>query len=170
MNDAIGAWYRLFDNLALEGEGNGPILVNPFYRGSVADYANTIGHEAAHRPPLALGHPHYGGATRITRQSEGASRSAELFYITDMQADSSSQQADDKRVEYGDLPISTPAQDLFGIDTFAQSLATSIRKMASPEGVVIALNGVWGSGKSSAVNLINHHLADAVSAGELELR
>jgi predicted KAP-like P-loop ATPase len=86
-----------------------------------------------------------------------------------MQADNPSQQADDQRVEYGDLPISTPGQDLFGIDTFAQSLATSIRKMASPEGVVIALNGVWGSGKSSAVNLVKYHLAAAVSAGELEL-
>jgi predicted KAP-like P-loop ATPase len=32
--------------------------------------------------------------------------------------------------------------------------------MKAPEGTVIALHGPWGSGKSSAVNLILHHLKD----------
>lgn len=64
MNDAMGAAYRLRHNVALEGQGAGPILVNPYYRGSAADYANTIAHEAAHRPPLRLGHPDYGGSTK----------------------------------------------------------------------------------------------------------
>lgn len=55
--------------------------------------------------------------------------------------------------DYGDLPISAPEQDLFGIDGFVQSLARSVRTMRSPNGVVTALNGLWGSGKSSAMNL-----------------
>ncbi len=66
-----------------------------------------------------------------------------------------------------DKPINEPAEDRFGIDPFAQALAAAIRKIVSPEGTVIALNGPWGSGKSSAVNLILHHLKDAIAADEI---
>ena len=72
-------------------------------------------------------------------------------------------------VDYGDLPISKPEQDMFGIDGFVQSLARSVRNMRSPNGVVIALNGPWGSGKSSAINLLKHHLSDATTAGDIEV-
>ncbi|MCZ2154943.1 MAG: KAP family NTPase [Bryobacterales bacterium] len=70
---------------------------------------------------------------------------------------------------HNDQPIATPDEDRFGIDPFARALATSIRKFKSPQGSVIGLNGPWGSGKSSAVNLVRHHLADAVKAEELVL-
>src|SRR5262249_2850255 len=66
-----------------------------------------------------------------------------------------------------DKPISEPAEDRFGIDPFAQALAAAIRRIASPEGTVVALNGPWGSGKSSAVNLILHHLKDAIASDEI---
>jgi predicted KAP-like P-loop ATPase len=66
-----------------------------------------------------------------------------------------------------DAPIKMPAEDRFGMDPFAQALAASIRKIKAPEGTVIALNGPWGSGKSSAVNLILHHLKDAIAADEI---
>ena len=66
-----------------------------------------------------------------------------------------------------DAPIKEPAEDRFGMDPFAQALAASIRKIKAPEGTVIALNGPWGSGKSSAVNLILHHLKDAIAADEI---
>lgn len=71
--------------------------------------------------------------------------------------------------DYSDNPISKPEQDMFGIDGFVQSLARSVRTMRSPNGVVIALNGPWGSGKSSAINLLKHHLSDATTAGEIEV-
>jgi predicted KAP-like P-loop ATPase len=71
------------------------------------------------------------------------------------------------KAPHNDRPISEPTEDCFGIDPFAKTLASSIRKLASPEGTVIALNGPWGSGKSSAVNLILHHLKDAVTADEI---
>jgi predicted KAP-like P-loop ATPase len=67
------------------------------------------------------------------------------------------------RAPHNDKPISTPSDDRYGIDPFAKSLAASIEKMASPEGTVIALNGPWGSGKSSAVNLVLHHLKESKS-------
>jgi predicted KAP-like P-loop ATPase len=66
-----------------------------------------------------------------------------------------------------DAPIRVPAEDRFGMDPFAQALAASIRKIKAPEGTVIALNGPWGSGKSSAVNLILHHLKDAIAVDEI---
>jgi predicted KAP-like P-loop ATPase len=68
---------------------------------------------------------------------------------------------------HNDKPIGEPAEDRFGIDPFAKTLATSIRALKAPEGTVIALNGPWGSGKSSAVNLILHHLKDGVAANEI---
>lgn len=68
---------------------------------------------------------------------------------------------------HNDRPIVDPEEDRFGIDPFAHALADSVRKMKSPEGTVIALNGPWGSGKSSAVNLVLHHLKDAIAKGEL---
>lgn len=68
---------------------------------------------------------------------------------------------------HNDKPISEPSDDRFGIDPFARTLATSIRKINTPEGTVVALNGPWGSGKSSAVNLILHHLRDAIDKDEI---
>lgn len=70
---------------------------------------------------------------------------------------------------HNDQPIANPTEDRFGIDPFASALASSIRKLQSPTGSVIALNGPWGSGKSSVVNLVRHHLTEAVKAEELVL-
>lgn len=60
-----------------------------------------------------------------------------------------------------DSPIDSPDDDRFGIDPFAQAIATSIKNIRSPIGATIAINGPWGSGKSSAINLIKHHLASS---------
>jgi predicted KAP-like P-loop ATPase len=68
---------------------------------------------------------------------------------------------------YDDLPIREPSEDYFGIDPFAQALANSIRELTNPRGSVIALNGVWGSGKSSATNLILHHLKPDIDKEDL---
>lgn len=72
-----------------------------------------------------------------------------------------------EHLPYNDQPIEIPNEDRFGVDPFARALAASVCKMQSPQGAVIGLNGPWGSGKSSAVNLCKHHLADAVQAHEL---
>ncbi len=70
---------------------------------------------------------------------------------------------------FNDAPILTPDDDRFGIDRFAQALAQSFKGIESPIGATIAINGPWGSGKSSAVNLIRHHLKKDVEDGKLEL-
>jgi predicted KAP-like P-loop ATPase len=69
------------------------------------------------------------------------------------------------KAPHNDKPISDPSEDRYGIDPFARALASSIQKMPSPEGTVVALNGPWGSGKSSAVNLVLHHLKDIDASG-----
>ena len=70
---------------------------------------------------------------------------------------------------FNDAPILTPEDDCFDIDRFAQALAKSFRDIESPIGATIAINGPWGSGKSSAVNLIRYHLKDEVDSNKLEL-
>jgi predicted KAP-like P-loop ATPase len=70
---------------------------------------------------------------------------------------------------FNDAPILTPDDDHFGIDRFAQTLAKSLRDIKSPVGTTIAINGQWGSGKSSAVNLIRHHLKEDVERKQIEL-
>jgi predicted KAP-like P-loop ATPase len=59
---------------------------------------------------------------------------------------------------FDDLPITTPDQDLFGFDAFARMIAHSISNLQASSGVVLAINGPWGSGKSSVVNLVRYHL------------
>ena len=62
---------------------------------------------------------------------------------------------------FNDSPISLPDHDRFGFDPLAKALARSIVNMASPEGTVFAVNGPWGSGKTSVLNLVRHHIHQA---------
>lgn len=59
---------------------------------------------------------------------------------------------------FNDSPIETSDDDQYGITPFAKSLAKSLKSIKNPIGTTIALNGEWGSGKSSAVNLIRTEL------------
>jgi predicted KAP-like P-loop ATPase len=59
---------------------------------------------------------------------------------------------------FNDSPIEKPEDDQYGVAAFSSALATSLLGMASPVGTTIAINGPWGSGKSSAVNLIRREL------------
>lgn len=68
-----------------------------------------------------------------------------------------------------DHPIERPEQDVFGFDPFARAIATSIAGLKSPEGLVIGIHGPWGSGKSSAVNLVKHHLTKGGLKGAEDL-
>lgn len=68
---------------------------------------------------------------------------------------------------FDDQPITNPDADLFGFDQFAQIVSKSINKLEAGNGTVLAVNGPWGSGKSSVVNLVKHHLAHAQNAQSL---
>ena len=71
--------------------------------------------------------------------------------------------------EFDDKPITSPEEDSFGFDPLAKVIAESISKMEVPNGTVIAVNGPWGSGKSSAINLVKHHLRKGTKTGDLEM-
>lgn len=60
--------------------------------------------------------------------------------------------------DFNDIPISTPEEDLYGIVSFSKTIANSILNINDPIGTAIALNGPWGAGKSSVVNLIRKEI------------
>lgn len=62
---------------------------------------------------------------------------------------------------FNDSPIEISEDDYFGINEFTKTLAKGISDINNPVGTVIALHGPWGSGKSSAVNLVKNHLKDS---------
>ena len=70
---------------------------------------------------------------------------------------------------FNDIPINTPADDRYGLTPFARAIARSIRRIEDPVGTTIALNGPWGSGKSSTVNLIRNELAPTDDANDNSL-
>lgn len=57
-----------------------------------------------------------------------------------------------------DRPCTDPKDDLFGHAPFARHLAKSIRCHRGGDGLVIALHGPWGSGKTTILNYVCHHL------------
>ena len=50
-------------------------------------------------------------------------------------------------MEYRDIPVETLEQDEFGIERYVRALCDFIKSCDTP--VTIALQGEWGSGKSS---------------------
>lgn len=77
---------------------------------------------------------------------------------------------EDKPVEplFGaDRPILDEAEDKLGYSEPAKHVAKSILEFASPDGFVLGLEGRWGSGKSSFVNLISESLTAAQGAPEI---
>ena len=67
---------------------------------------------------------------------------------------------------FSDKPIEHPEKDEFDFKRFAQSIAQSIIKNNNPEGTVIAINGPWGSGKSSVINLVKHYLKEKIKSNQ----
>ncbi|MBI5846621.1 MAG: hypothetical protein HZB31_01465 [Nitrospirae bacterium] len=64
--------------------------------------------------------------------------------------------SDDKMTTHpfsSDRPISFKKDDLLGVASFAESLASAIKGWKGKDSLVIALYGPWGSGKSSIKNI-----------------
>ncbi|EKE73776.1 KAP family P-loop NTPase fold protein [Oceanibaculum indicum] len=57
-----------------------------------------------------------------------------------------------------DRPSTDPKDDLFGHAPFAKSLADSICRYPGSDGLVLALYGPWGSGKSTVLYYVAHYL------------
>lgn len=67
-----------------------------------------------------------------------------------------------------DQPIQSKKEDVLGRDTFAKDLAKVIvnyikfQENKNRDGLVIGLEGEWGSGKTSLINLVKNYLPDSV--------
>lgn len=57
-----------------------------------------------------------------------------------------------------DRPSTDPSKDLFGHAPFAKTLAKAIRGYRGSDGIVLALYGPWGSGKSTVLAYVEHEL------------
>lgn len=60
-----------------------------------------------------------------------------------------------------DRPLSDPNGDLFGHAPFSKHLANAIRCQRGADGIVLALYGPWGSGKSTVLGYVLHYLKQA---------
>lgn len=57
-----------------------------------------------------------------------------------------------------DRPSTDPREDIFGHAPFAESLADSICRYPGNDGLVLALYGPWGSGKSTVLGYVGYYL------------
>ncbi len=57
-----------------------------------------------------------------------------------------------------DRPSLDPKDDLFGHAPFAKNLADSIVRYPGSDGLVLALYGPWGSGKSTVLGYVTHYI------------
>ena len=61
-----------------------------------------------------------------------------------------------------DKPVTLSDQDMFGIARYENALKQFIEEAETP--LTIALQGEWGSGKTSLMNMLRHHLCEADNA------
>lgn len=54
----------------------------------------------------------------------------------------------------GDRPAKGLADDRLGYASFSRAMARAIHSMVPREGIVLSVNGAWGSGKTSAINMM----------------
>ncbi len=68
-----------------------------------------------------------------------------------------------------DRPVSTPEEDLLGRAEFAKKLANTLVGVPGSDPLVVGLYGPWGSGKTSVMNLVRHHLSPMAAAQDVAL-
>ncbi|NBX50648.1 KAP family P-loop domain protein, partial [bacterium] len=59
-----------------------------------------------------------------------------------------------------DKPIHDPREDVLGRKRLSKKIAELIGKTGDGESIVLGIEGPWGSGKSSLINLIISELGD----------
>jgi len=69
----------------------------------------------------------------------------------------------------GDRPIKSESEDVLGLLPFADALAKSLTEMAPDDGLVISVEGEWGTGKTSAIELTQRRVVTRELARELLL-
>lgn len=67
-------------------------------------------------------------------------------------------QIDTPNILSGDQPLTNPEDDRLGYAPFAKHLARALCEMVPSEGLVISINGPWGTGKTTVLNFIEYYL------------
>jgi predicted KAP-like P-loop ATPase len=57
-----------------------------------------------------------------------------------------------------DKPIKSAVDDVLGFSSFANAVAVSLTEMTPTEGIVLSIEGAWGTGKTSAIQLIEQRV------------
>lgn len=69
------------------------------------------------------------------------------------------QTSEQKQINFNpDRPIHRDEEDRLGFSRIAENLATSVISSGTEDGLVIGIQGGWGSGKSSILNLLCNHV------------
>lgn len=63
-------------------------------------------------------------------------------------------------IGYNDAPINEMKDDLFGVNSYVKGLCKFILECETP--MTVSIQGDWGSGKTSMMNMIQHELGDKV--------
>lgn len=75
----------------------------------------------------------------------------------------------EKRLLSSDVPLDEPSSDELNHQGFAQSVADALAESAPANGLVTALYGPWGAGKSTVLNFIAYFLERHLSAEDLTI-
>ena len=65
---------------------------------------------------------------------------------------------EERNVLSGDKPLTNPEDDRLGYAPFTKHLTKALCEMVPSEGMVISINGPWGSGKTTVLNFIEYYL------------
>lgn len=63
-------------------------------------------------------------------------------------------------VNLNDHPISEKSKDLYGVSDFSKCIANAFENIEKPVGITVALNGAWGAGKTSIINMVKETLKE----------
>lgn len=65
-----------------------------------------------------------------------------------------------KKMGYPDKPVASITEDLFNVEVYVNALCSFIRSCDTP--MTISIQGDWGSGKTSMMNMMKANLQGAV--------
>ena len=61
---------------------------------------------------------------------------------------------------FSDLPVDSKKDDIFEVSNYVNALSAFIKECTTP--MTIAIQGTWGAGKTSLMNLIREELGNSV--------
>jgi predicted KAP-like P-loop ATPase len=86
------------------------------------------------------------------------------------QSNGGEREEDSRAIEnLGEGSLKEPKDDLLGYAPFAKNLSQALRKISPTDGLVLALYGSWGAGKSTMLNFVEKNLQEQADCQELAI-